>query len=128
VSESPPTDRSRPGKGGNGETTTAAVKPSIALTAEFLAWHAQLYFDQGAEYAFTQVLGMNEEIRESFQEVWKSPTYALLEAQREITHEPCRLLSWRSDPDDPFSCRCSRCIHAAAWRKRGGPYLGVRHG
>jgi hypothetical protein len=94
---------------------------TVQLTADFLAWHAALYFDIGAEYMARQILSMNEEIRELARQTWKSPTYALLEAQREATHEPCRLLSCQG--------RCSRCIHAAAWRKRGGrPYLGVRHG
>jgi hypothetical protein len=116
----PNTEERRPQhKGGAHEMTRQQVEPSIALTADFLAWHAQLYFDIGAEYAFTQVLGMNEEIREFARQVWKSPTYAVLEAQREATHEPCRLLSCQG--------RCSRCIHAAAWRKRGGrPYRGVQ--
>jgi hypothetical protein len=118
---SPPTDRSRR----TGETddfaemTTPAVESIVTLTPDFLAWHAALYFDFGAECMATQILGLNEEVRELGRRVWRSPTYAQLEAQRVITHEPCRVRSCRGG--------CSRCIHAAAWRKRGGrPYLGVQ--
>jgi hypothetical protein len=87
------------------------------LTAEFLAWHAAFNFDRGAGYMAAQVLAVNDQVRALAREVWKSPTYALLEAQRQLTHEPCRLLSCHG--------RCSRCIHAEAWRKRGHrPYSG----
>jgi hypothetical protein len=85
------------------------------LTAEFLSWHAQLCFDQGTQYAYTQVLGINDEVTELARQVWVSPTFALLEEQRQPVHEPCRLLSCHG--------RCSRCIHAATWHTHG-PYPG----
>jgi len=111
---------------GGPKAATAQVSPlpevklaPVALTAEFLAWHAALNFDHGAEYMAHLILGMNDDIRALARPAWRSPTYALIERQREIMHEPCRLLSCRG--------RCSRCIHAAAWAARGGrPYLGVQ--
>jgi len=88
------------------------------LTGEFLSWHAQFYFDLGAQYAAAETLAVNDEVRDAARRTWRSPTYRLLERQREQTHEPCRLISCGG--------RCSRCIHAAAWRSRGGhPYPGV---
>ena len=87
------------------------------LTAEYLAWHAAFNFDRGAAYMAAKTLGLNDEARGLAAELWKSPRYTLLEQQRQVTHEPCRLLSCRG--------RCSRCIHAEAWRKRGRrPYSG----
>lgn len=47
-----------------------------------------------------------------------SERHVQLEARRELDHQPCRLKSCHG--------RCSRCVHAESWRRRGGrPFEGV---
>jgi hypothetical protein len=47
-------------------------------------------------------------------DVLNGPTFAELAERRLVDHEPCRV----------HCGRCSRCIHADAYARRGGPYLG----
>jgi|SRR5215469_5599532 len=80
-----------------------------------LGWRLGLI--DGAQRVLHKIGQAADDIRKGGVHVLRWPRWDELQGRRELDHEPC--------------CRrcnnCSRCIHAEAWRKRGGrPYLGVQ--
>jgi hypothetical protein len=105
----PGDDRGRPltTDGPNSVTTTASTIAYVGQVSREIGWESCWAAIQDAGEIIARVSGMAQ---------WQHPRYAELEKRRQPDHQPC---GSRCD-----SCSC--CIHAQAWRSRGGrPYLGV---
>jgi hypothetical protein len=96
--------------------TLIAALPADKMPAAGLGWHLG-HIDGRAE-VYREIGRAGDDIRVGGLPLLRQPSYLELQRRREVvSHEPCRS---RCD-------RCSQCVHAAAWRQRGGrPYAGVR--
>lgn len=94
-----------------------AALPPGQKPAAGLGWRLGLL--DGRTDVYRELGRAGDDVRVGGVPVLSQPSYLELQRRREdIDHEPCRARSCRG--------RCSRCIYAADWRKRGRPYLGVR--
>jgi hypothetical protein len=116
----PPGNERRPGVGSEAPSEqTGQVDTIVAHGADFLAYIARINREFGWDACMAAMFGAGRDTASHAAEhVWVHPRWVEIERRRVVDHEPCRLLSCQG--------RCSRCIHADAWRKRGGePYAGA---
>jgi hypothetical protein len=95
------------------------VTDKIEMTAAEIALIGEISRQIGWEACAAAIRDAGADMaREAARLVWRHPRYAELVERRRVPHEPCGARCGR----------CSRCIHAEAWRQRGGrPFEGLLH-
>lgn len=99
------------------QASLASTSGIAADHADDLAVFGELSREIGWESAMSAILDAGRELSaEAARTTWTHPRHAEVVARRLLDHRPCG----RRQP-----CRCSRCTHASAWERHGGPFLGI---
>lgn len=119
----PGNDQRRPlGDGGGAAVVGGTSNPILPTTVGDIAFIGEVSRQLGWECCAYALIDAGHAVASEAARLgyWRHPRYSELEERRRLDHEPCSVGRHRD-------CGCSKCIHAEAWRARGGrPYLGVR--
>lgn len=107
---SEPESEGRPAAHGTASESLDDDTASLTLTADELARIGEVSRRIGFEAAFTAMRLGGEDAARAARGMWTHPRHAEIEQRRTVDHEPCAQRCGR----------CSRCIHAGAWQRRGG--------